>query len=230
MKKPKIFISIPKKKKMPKTRQIASKAYVDKKLDQAIQDKYKDTILNTVGDRTPTSIDLLENITQGDANSSQRNGDALKIKNISCKFKIEQGALQCTCRVIIFQWRIFNDPLPLANVLQYPNTENVTESPYNFNESQPNKLYNILYDKRFTYHSPITTTGGPPSTAGDVVIKLGSMFKNKNFVKHINFTPGDTQILKNNLYLWFMSDVSTANPGLDKPVLQGWVRVTYEDA
>lgn len=112
------------------------------------EDKYVDT--SNTGQSISTNMLLLSSTVQGTADSGQRIGDEITIRNLELYFQLKVGSTNANIRVVVFQWKldttITGAPTNSA-VLQTTGTLSELVSSYNHDEMS--RSFTILYDQSF---------------------------------------------------------------------------------
>jgi len=203
-------------RKPKRSARIATKKYVDRKVDEAIEDKYK--ILYGFSNVSYNSDiqDITGGIAQGDA-YNERSGDRIKLKHIDINFTLYGANDWDFVRVILFQWKFYSAPIEGTNVLNpdYKATSHAVLSPYN-KDDKFGKAMNIMYDK---IHVLGFNKGGPAAKTWKVRLK-------RYLTKEIQFQTGTATVYKNRLYMLTISNRSAAVV----PVLEYMAEIYYEDA
>lgn len=230
----------PRRKAVSKKREVATKAYVDRKLGQAIETKCfsgahgEDNAVTSAG-----SIHDLSRILVGDS-QGQRTSNQIMLKKLIFNAYITLGtssflssdAFQ-NVRIILFRWRVdTQDTVPTPGDL-VDNASSLTNfsvsMPYNYNERQK---YEIIWDKVVQVAPEPEYNGSTLEyvAAGPNVNKIirKQFFGKKLGAKHIKFDDGAdaTGHGYNKIYACFFSDsgnVPHANVCWSSQVL-------YEDA
>lgn len=175
--------------------------------------KYKETydITDTTYFTTAgTLLDLTDNISQGNSDSGQRNGDSIYLKGLQMRFKVTLPAIGETalCRIIVFSMLRNPDSViadaSVANLFlesTYNNTPAVALSTRDFDNRRSFKTH---YDKTFVLNA----------NAADVDVSkfIHIALKIPQFCSRVQYSAGSsTAATQNQLYCLLLGPLSGAS-------------------